>query len=98
VPFDSSLAHSRFVDGVVQANTLNPDYIDAAKGVESRLAYAALMIGKESIAFNDRTGSAGDFLEKLLDFVFRLQARSRRKRPRRARADGEEATPLPMSD
>jgi hypothetical protein len=41
VSFESSLAHSRFVDGVVQANTLNQDYIDAARGVESRLAYAA---------------------------------------------------------
>jgi hypothetical protein len=55
------------------------------------------MIGKESIAFNDRTGSAGDFLEKLLDFVFRLQARSRKKRPRREPADREEPTQLPIS-
>jgi hypothetical protein len=41
---------------------------------DARLAYAALMIGKESIAFNDRTGMAGDFLEKLLDFYFKLHA------------------------
>jgi hypothetical protein len=33
------------------------------------------MIGKESIAFNDRTGTAADFLEKLLDFYFKLNAR-----------------------
>lgn len=99
VPFESgSLAHSRFVQGVVQANTLNPDYVEAAKGVESRLTYAALMIGKESIAYNDRTGAAGDFLEKLLDFVFRLQARSRKKRTRRPQAEDETATQLPMSD
>jgi hypothetical protein len=98
IPFDSSLAHSRFADGVVQANTLNPDYIDAAKGLESRLAYAALMIGKESIAFNDRTGAAGDFLEKLLDFVFKLQARSRKKRPRRESGEGDQTTQLRISD
>lgn len=81
VPFDAgSQAHSRFIDGVVQANTLQPDYVEAARGVESRLAYAALMIGKESIAYNDRSGGAGDFLEKLLDFAFKLQARSRKRR------------------
>ena len=39
------------------------------------------MIGKESIAFNDRTGTTGDFLEKLLDFYFKLHAR----RPTRGR-------------
>jgi hypothetical protein len=99
VPFESgSLAHSRFVQGVVQANTLNADYLEAAKGVESRLTYAALMIGKESIAFNDRTGAAGDFLEKLLDFFFKLQARSRRKRTRRQDAERETATQLPISE
>ncbi len=90
VPFEAgSPAHSRFVDGVVQANSQHPDYADAARGTESRLAYAALMIGKESIAFNDRSGAAGDFLEKLLDFVFKLQARSRPRGRRRAVPAGE---------
>jgi hypothetical protein len=98
VPFASSLAHSRFVDGVVQANTINPDYLQASKTLESRLTYAALMIGKESIAYNDRSGAAGDFLEKLLDFVFRLQARSQKRRQRRGRAAGEQPTELPMGD
>jgi hypothetical protein len=79
VPFDTgSTAHSRFVQGVVQANTLHPDFQDAARSTDSRLAYAALMIGKESIAFNDRSGPAGDYLEKLLDFYFKLQGRKRR--------------------
>ncbi len=78
LPFENnSTAHSRFISGIVQANTLHPDHVHASKSSESRLAYAALMIGKETIAFNDRTGSAGDFLEKLLDFYFKLQARSR---------------------
>lgn len=95
VPFEAgSLAHSRFSDGVVQANALHPDQIEAARGVESRLAYAALMIGKESIAYNDRSGGAGDFLEKLLDFVFKLQARSRKRRragqvPQNAEAESQ---------
>lgn len=81
VPFENgSRAHSRFVDGVVQANTLHPDYAQAARSVESRLGYAALMIGKETIAFNDRSGAAGDFLERLLDFYFKLQGRGGRRR------------------
>ena len=98
VPFDSgSLAHSRFIDGVVQANTLHADYADALRSAESRLMYAALMIGKESIAFNDRTGAAGDFLEKLLEFMFKLQARSRKRGRRERKSDGEKATAqLPM--
>ncbi len=82
VPFEpGSTAHSRFVSGVVQANTLHPDFQQAARSADARLAYAALMIGKESIAFNDRTGTAGDFLEKLLEFHFKLHAR----RPTRGR-------------
>jgi hypothetical protein len=82
MPFDAgSRAHSRFVSGVVQVNTLHPDYQHAVTSSDARLAYAALMIGKESIAWNDHTGSAGDFLEKLLDFHFRLHA----KRPKRGR-------------
>lgn len=86
VPFDSgSRAHSRFVSGVVQVNTLHPDYEQAVTSADARLAYAALMIGKESIAWNDRTGSAGDFLEKLMDFHFRLQA----KKPKRGRRRGD---------
>ena len=85
-----SRAHSRFVSGVVQANTLHPDYQRAARSTDSRLAYAALLIGKESIAFNDRTGSAGDYLEKLLDFHFRLQTR-KRGRPGKRAATAEQA-------
>jgi hypothetical protein len=78
IPFeDGSHAHSRFVSGVVQANTLHSDYHQVARSTDARLAYAALLIGKETIAFNDRSGSAGDFLEKLLDFWFKLQVRSR---------------------
>jgi len=47
------------------------------------------MIGKESIAFNDRTGTSGDFLEKLLDFYFKLQGRSRRRGRRSTAAAGQ---------
>jgi hypothetical protein len=92
VPFeDGSRAHSRFAGGVVQVNTLHPDYQQAAGAAESRLAYAALMIGKESIGWNDRTGLAGDFLEKLLDFHFKLQ--TRRSKRGRARMRPDDAQP-----
>ena len=71
----------------MQANTLHPDYQHAARSADARLVYAALMIGKESIAFNDRTGTAGDFLEKLLDFYFKLHA----QRPARGRRSSSES-------
>lgn len=92
VPFESgSRAHSRFVSGVVQVNTLHPDYQRAVTAADSRLAYAALLIGKESIAWNDRSGTAGDFLEKLLDFYFKLHARkAKRGGKRRRTADAEQ--------
>jgi hypothetical protein len=81
VPFESgSRLHSRFVNGTVQVNTLHPDYQRAVIAPESRVVYAALMIGKESIAWNDRTGAAADFLEKLLDFHFKLHGRRMRGR------------------
>lgn len=97
LPFEpGSRAHSRFASGTVQVNTLHPDYERAARGVEARLAYAALMIGKESIAWNDRSGTAADFLERLLDFYFKLQARQS-KRGRRPRAPDAEQTPLNLA-
>jgi len=71
------------VAGVVQANTVHPDFQQAARSSDTRLVYAALMIGKESIAFNDRTGSAGDFLERLLDFYFKLNTRKSQRAKRR---------------
>jgi len=39
---------------------------------EAKLAYATLMIGKETIAYNDKSGVADDCLEKILTFYFRL--------------------------
>ena len=86
----SSTAHSRFVAGVVQANTLHPDFQPAARSADARLAYAALLIGKESIAFNDRSGSASDFLEKLLDFYFKLNARKPKRGARQPKPIGPE--------
>ena len=54
------------------------------------------MIGKESIAFNDRTGTVGDFLEKLLGFYFKLHARKPKRGRRRATSPSAEQEPLSL--
>jgi Histidine kinase-, DNA gyrase B-, and HSP90-like ATPase len=97
VPFESgSTAHSRFADGVVQANTLHADYAAASRSGDTRLAYAALLIGKETIAFNDRSGTAGDYLEKLLDFYFKLTKHTHRGRGKPRRVAREEQAGLDL--
>lgn len=78
IPFeDGAVLHSRFQDGVVQVNTLNRDYRRefAAGTDEQRLVYGATMIGKETIAFNDKSSGVNDFLERLLSFMFEARAR-----------------------
>jgi len=76
-PFeDGPSKHSRYVSRTVQTNTLNPDYKQEMTGSdETRLAYDTLMIGKETIAYNDKTGAADEYLEKILSFYFRLKNR-----------------------
>jgi len=89
IPFEEGPSkHSRYVSRIIQINTLNPDY-KQLKGSDEKTAYGALMIGKETIAYNDKSGAADDYLEKILTFYFRLKNRlsgtSDRivKRPRR---------------
>ena len=77
IPFEEGPSkHSRYVSKTVQANTLNPDY-KQLKGSDEKtaIAYSALMIGKETIAYNDKTGAADECLEKILSFNFRLNNR-----------------------
>jgi len=74
---DGRVRHSRFVKGVVQANILHPDYQQEVALSDSKLAYATLLIGKEAIAYNDKSGHADDELEKLLSFYFTLKERLR---------------------
>jgi hypothetical protein len=77
VPFeDGASRHSRFLSGTVQVNMLNQDYKREMAGTEqAKLSYATLMIGKETIAYNDDSKAADDFLEKLLSFLFEVRAR-----------------------
>ena len=76
-PFEEGPSkHSRYISRVIQINTLNPDYKQEMTGTEeAKLAYDTLMIGKETIAYNDKSGFADDYLEKILSFYFRLNDR-----------------------
>lgn len=68
--------HSRFLGGEVQANDLNSDYKQEKTGPqEAMMAYIVLIIGKETISYNDKTAAADDYLEKLLGFYFKLKNR-----------------------
>ncbi len=76
IPFEEgSFKHSRYVSRVIEINDLNEDYKqEVHNGSEqTQLAYATLMIGKETIAYNDKSGAADDYLEKILSFYFRLK-------------------------
>jgi len=70
--------HSRYISRIIQINESNPHYkkeVNMAKSEQSPLAYATLMIGKETIAYNDKTGAVDEYLEKLLSFHFELKNR-----------------------
>ena len=85
--------HSRFSEGIVQVNTLNRDYQDEMRGSpRDKLAYAALMIGKETIAYNDKRGAADEFLEKFLSYYFYLRRRTSSKRSSTGRGAAVRAT------
>lgn len=77
-PFeDGSSKHSRFLSGIVQVNTLNQDYKREMIGPEQqKLTYATLMIGKEAIAYNDKSGATDYFLEKLLSYAFQVKVKT----------------------
>ena len=74
IPFeDGPSLHSRFLSGIVQVNNLNQD---CPRDEQAKLAYGALMIGKETVAFNDQSRSANYFLEKLLSYLFQVQMKT----------------------
>jgi len=70
-------SHSRYVSRKVQINTRNPDYCREVPGKPQleQLAYAILMLGKETIAFQDKSAAADEHLENLLSFYFKLKSR-----------------------
>jgi hypothetical protein len=71
---DGSRRHSEFISGVVRINRLHPDYRQEMKGTDSeQLAYITMLIGKETIGFNDQSGISEEALERLLTYVFRLR-------------------------
>ncbi len=71
---DGASRHSEFISGIVRINRLHPDYRLAMKGTDAdRLAYLVMLIGKETIGFNDKTGLSGDALEWLVSYIYKLQ-------------------------
>lgn len=74
-PFeDGPSHHSQFNAGVLQVNTLNPDYQEEmSKSGKDQVYYIASLIGKEVVAFNDKTGLADASLEKALTFSFAMR-------------------------
>jgi len=77
-PFEEGpIKHSRYISRIIQINTLNADYKREMMGTDEtkKLAYATLMIGKETIAYNDKSGVVDDYLEKMLSFYFRLKSK-----------------------
>jgi hypothetical protein len=79
MPFEEGPSeHSRFVSGVVQVNTSNPDYrVEHKRSPDAALAYDVLMIGKETIAYTDHSRWANYYLEKLLSFHFQVRRRAK---------------------
>lgn len=76
---DGSSRHSDFLPnaGVVLINSLNPDYKRERAGPEqAKLAYAALMIGKETIIHTAKSEATDYFLEKLLSYVFQVKVKT----------------------
>jgi hypothetical protein len=75
---DGPSKHSRYISRKIQINELNKDYvreIKASKSEPAKLAYATMMIGKETISFNDKSKIVDDYLEKMLSFYFELKQR-----------------------
>lgn len=77
---DGPSHHSRFVSGIVQVNIENSDYKQETPGLEEALSYAALMIGKETIAYQDKSKQTNDLLEKLLSFMFQVRRKAKIQR------------------
>ena len=63
----------------MKANTLNSDYKRELLGPTTdsqTVFYACLIIGKETLVFNDKTGLANQYLEDLLSFLFEVKDRA----------------------
>ncbi|MGB5925039.1 MAG: hypothetical protein WBH01_02970 [Dehalococcoidia bacterium] len=75
---DGPSYHSRLLSGIVQVNKYNPDSRREMVGSEeAKLSYATTMIGKETIAYNDKSKAVNDFLEKLLSFMFQVKRKAK---------------------
>ncbi|MCH7996890.1 MAG: hypothetical protein IIB11_03830 [Chloroflexi bacterium] len=57
---------SRFSQGTVEINTNSPDFIKLSSVPRAnQVAYVAMLLGKEIIAYNDTSGVSNEALDKL---------------------------------
>jgi len=76
---DGHRRHSEFVSGTVRVNNLNPDFKRSEEGSEQQqLAYATLMVGKETIVHTAKSEATDHFLEKFLSYMFQVQLKTRK--------------------
>lgn len=82
IPFEEGeRLHSRFVGGLVQVNTLNPDYVhEMGSNDEGRISYITLLIAKQVLAFNGGEGM-DDALDRYLSILFQVKRRASRSKP-----------------
>ncbi|MDO8491580.1 MAG: ATP-binding protein [Dehalococcoidia bacterium] len=70
VMFESgNLRHSRFNGETIEINAAHPDYQAAMENPARRLEYLAMVIGKEAMLYNDKSGESETFLDKLISFI-----------------------------
>ncbi len=75
-PLADKWVHSHFdaVRGQLICNTANPNY-KIMKSEKAKLRYSTLLIGKETIGYNDKTKQTDYYLEKLLAYLFAVEAK-----------------------
>ncbi|MCL6451937.1 MAG: ATP-binding protein [Acetobacteraceae bacterium] len=74
--FPDAYRHSRFERalGTVLANKKNRDFAEA-QSKNDLLAYGAILIGKETIAYNNPMPAVDESMERLLSFIFDVRRR-----------------------
>jgi hypothetical protein len=64
---------SRLTNGTIEININSPDFLALAEVPRShQLAYVAMLLGKEIIAYNDSSGVSDEVLEKMVGYGARV--------------------------
>ena len=72
--FDGDVRHrSRLNDGAIEININNPDFLALSRVPRShQVAYVAMLLGKEIIAYNDSSRASDEALEKMAAYGTRV--------------------------